>query len=109
MSDFLFDITPLVTPTYVPEQTIQQKFDAWIALNPWVIPAVEHLVHAWLAAGHKRVGVKQVWEVLRWQYGTTVGDTFKANNTWTSRVARLLIERNPEWADVIETRELRAA
>ncbi len=103
------DLAELVTPAYEPEATIQQKFDAWIAANPWVITSVEHLIAGWLAAGHKRVGMKQVWEVIRWTYGTTTGDTFKANNNWTSRVARLVLERHPEWSDAIETRELRAA
>jgi len=104
-----FDLADLITPQYAPEATIQERYSAWIAANPWVLDAMEHLIGAWLAAGHKRAGVKQAWEVLRWQYGRTTGDTFKANNTWTSRVARDLLARHPEWSEYIETRELRAA
>ena len=102
-------IAELIEPTYTPEATIQERFEAWIAVNTWVIPKLEELVTEWLDAGHKRVGMKQVWEVLRWSYGKTTGDPFKANNDYTSRAARLLIDRHPEWADAIETRVLRAA
>lgn len=103
-----FDLAPLVTPDYEPEATIQERFEAWIAANQWVMPTLERLVADWLAAGHSRVGIKSAWETLRWQYGTTTGDAFKANNSFTSRAARLLIERHPEWASAIETRELRS-
>ena len=102
-------LEPLVTPEYAPELTIQQRYEAWAAANPWVLPTVEHLIAAWLAAGHKRASLKQVWEVIRYQYGRTTGDRFKANNNWTSRVARDVLARHPEWADSIETRELRSS
>jgi len=110
MTDQLaLDLAPLVTPDYAPDLTIQQRFDAWIEANPWVLTTAERLVADWLAAGHSRVGIKQVWEVIRWSYGQTTGDTFKANNDFTSRVARRLIDLHPEWSEAIETRTLRAA
>lgn len=105
----MLPIADLVVPHYEPELTIQQRFDLWVKANPWVIPTCEHLISAWLTAGHRRVGMKAIWEQVRWQYGMTTGDTFKANNDWTSRAARLILERHPEWADAIETRRLRAA
>lgn len=103
------ELFPLIEPTYAAGASIQDRFDAWIAVNGWVIPTVEHLIAAWLAAGHKRASLKQVWEVIRYQYGATTGDRFKANNDFTSRAARLILSRHPEWIDCIETRELRAA
>lgn len=103
------DLSPLVEPTYTEGMSIQDRWEAWEAANPWVLPTVEHLIAAWLAAGHKRASLKQVWEVIRYQYGRTTGDRFKANNDFTSRAARAVLERHPEWRDCIETRELRAA
>lgn len=103
------DLAPLVEPAYEPEATIQQRFDAWIGMNQWVLTRTESLIADWLAAGHTRVGIKQVWEVIRYSYGVTTGDTFKANNNYTSRMARLVVERHPDWATAIETRTLRAA
>lgn len=109
MTQLELPFAELVVPDYAPEATIQERWEAWSAANAWVLPAVERLIGEWLAAGHKRVGMKQVWEVVRWTYGTTTGDTFKANNDFTSRAARAVLERHPEWRDAIETRELRAA
>lgn len=99
----------LVEPTYDHEATIQERWEQWKTANPWVIPTIEHLIAAWLAAGHKRASLKQVWEVIRYQYGRTTGDRFKANNDFTSRAARDILARHPEWRDAIETRELRAS
>ena len=96
-------------PDYSPDLTIQQRYEQWRDANPWVLPTVEHLIAAWLAAGHRRASLKQVWEVVRYQYGRTTGDRFKANNNWTSRVARDVLARHPEWTEAIETRELRAS
>lgn len=109
MTDTLFDLAPLVAPDHEPEATIEERWRDWSAANPWVLDALERLAADWLAAGHRKVGVKALWEVIRWQYGQTTGDTFKANNDFTSRAARDLIARRPEWADAIETRTLRAA
>ncbi|WP_370246933.1 hypothetical protein [Nocardioides sp.] len=89
--------------------TIQERFDAWSEANPWVLPALERLAGRWLDAGHDRLGMKQLWERLRWEYGATTGDTFKANNNYTSRAARALIERRPDLAPALRTRELRSA
>lgn len=107
----LFDLAELVDPDYTPQQTIAERFAEFDRLNGWVYAALESLVADWLAHGHKRVGVKALLEIVRWQYGRrTSGDQgFRVNNDFTSRYARLLIERHPEWADAIETRQLRAA
>lgn len=103
------DFGLLVTPAPDEDLTIQQRFEQWHALNPWVYTALEHLVEDWLAMGHTRVGIKQLFEVLRWNYGRkTVGDTFKVNNDFTSRYARMLVADHPEWAEAIEIRSLRA-
>lgn len=101
-------LAPLVTPERAPDATIQEKFEAWSAANPWVMSTVERLLADWFAAGHKRGSLKQVWEVIRYHYGTTTGDRFKANNNYTSRAARAVLARHPEWVGRIELRELKA-
>lgn len=112
MSDdqFSFEFAELVTPTYEPKLTIDQRWALWKAANPWVLPFVESLAANLIAKGHKRIGVKQLWEVLRYSYdANTVGDPFRANNDFTSRASRDLLEMHPEWSDYIEIRALRAA
>ena len=101
----------LIEPAYEAEATIAERFTAFHSLNPWVADALETLAADWLAHGNKRVGVKACWEILRWSYGrATTGDQgFRANNDFTSRYARLLLDRHPEWSEAISVRELRAA
>lgn len=115
----LFDLGDLatVTPLRISEApepegraSIQDRFDSFHAENPWVFQALEELTRDLVARGHKRVGMKMLFEVVRWHHArATVGDTFRCNNDWTSRYARLLIAAHPEWEHVFETRRLRAA
>lgn len=105
------ELGDFIVPTHEPEATIQERFEQFHQSNPWIYTALESLTAGWLAKGHTRVGVKQMVEVVRWQYGLqSTGDRgFRVNNDFTSRYARLLVENHPAWADAIETRCLRAA
>lgn len=105
-----FDIEKLVVPPRVEGQSIQERFESFHELNPWVYRALVRITEDWLARGRTRIGMKMLTEVLRWQYGrATAGDDFKINNNYTSRYVRLLIAEHPEYAHAFETRELRAA
>jgi hypothetical protein len=95
---------------YVEGTTIQQRFQSFHTLNPWVLESLEKLTEDWLRRGRRRLGIGMLTEVLRWQHGRrTIGDEFRLNNNYRSRYVRLMIERHPEWADVFETRELKSA
>lgn len=96
-----------VAPVFDRPLSIAERFTLFHNANPWVADAIEHLAIEWLNAGHTKVGVKALAEVVRWQYGRTQTDHFKLNNSYVSHYARLLLERHPEWP--IELRELRAA
>ena len=62
------------------------------------------------AHGETRVGVKALFERLRWSYNrATVGDSWRLNNSYTSRYARLIAAERPDLAPLFETRKLRAA
>ena len=99
------ELSPLVTPDYEPRATIAERYAEFESLNPWIIPALEHLTRQWIAKGHQRLGIGMLTEVLRWEYGRTVStDGLKINNDFRSRMVRRLIERNPEWSDVFATR-----
>ncbi|TCJ23049.1 hypothetical protein [Nocardioides jejuensis] len=109
MSGEHLDLVALVEPTHAKGATHAERFAEFHRQNPWVLAAIERLIGEWIRAGHVRVGIGAVWERIRWEYGMTTGDTFKANNNHRSHYARLVLERHPEWASAIETRELRAA
>lgn len=106
----LDDIQRVQQPDIHPGQSIQERFEAFHALNPWVLRHLEQLTANCVAKGFRRVGIGMLFELLRWRYGeATQGDAFRLNNNFRSRYVRLLIERHPEWARLFETRALRAA
>jgi hypothetical protein len=110
MSQLTLTLAPIVEPTYEPEATIQQRYEQWRDLNPWVLPWMARRAEEWVAAGGRRVSVKHLAEVLRASYFEVVRtDNFRVNNNVTSRLARDLIDRYPHLAECIETRVLRAA
>lgn len=107
----ILDIRPIVRDERPTPLTIQERFDRFHELNPWVLTAFERLTVDYLKRGHQRIGIKMLAEVLRWQYGrqTRGAERFKLSNDFTSRYARLIVERNPWWEGVFVLRELRSA
>lgn len=104
------DLGPLVVPDRVTGSTIQERFEAFHALNPWVLDSLENLTRRWLATGRSRLGIGMLTEILRWEYGRqTTGDVFKISNDYRSRYVRLMLDRHPEWSDVFVLRELTSA
>ena len=62
------------------------------------------------AQGRARVGIKMLFEVLRWQHALrTTGDEFKLNNNYHSHYARLIMSQEPDLDGVFETRRLHVA
>lgn len=90
---------------------IEAAFRKFHADNPHVADKLEAMAAEWFSKGHPTVAIKMLWEALRWQQGISVetSDAYRLNNNYTARYARLLIQRRPEWAARIKTRELRAA
>lgn len=77
--------------------------------NPHIYAALKRIAHRLVATGRRRLSMKMIWEVARHDLMllTITDDEFKFNNNYTSRYARLLMEREPDLAGVFETRELR--
>lgn len=85
------------------------EFEAFHRANPRVYATLARLARQAVAAGKRRVGIKMLWEVMRWEmWITTTDDAFRLNNNWPSRYARLLMQREPDLAGLFETRELRS-
>ena len=92
---------------------IKDAFQAFNAANPHVYTALCKLAREWKRARPgKPVGMKALWERLRWEMNTTVvvspGSEFSLNNNFTSLYARLLMEKEPDLVGLFETRELAA-
>lgn len=98
-----FDFTQAITPA--------EKFDEYHRLNPQVANALEQMAYDLIKRGRRKIGIKMLMEVLRWNYQMKTDDPnsdFKINNNYAPYYARLLIARNPQWADVFELRTIRS-
>ncbi|MDY0811432.1 hypothetical protein [Kitasatospora purpeofusca] len=89
--------------------TIQERFEQFHDLNPWVLAELERLTAECIEARFSKISLGMLFELVRYSYGraTLSADDFRLNNDFRSRYARLLIERHPEWAPHIEVRALR--
>ncbi|MFC8449507.1 hypothetical protein [Kitasatospora sp. NPDC057223] len=91
------------------QQTIQERFEQFHALNGWVFAELERLTAECIEAKFAKVSLGMLFELIRYSYGraTLSADDFALNNDYRSRYARLLIEQHPEWATYFEVRALR--
>lgn len=106
----LDDIELLRQPQAVDGESIQQRFESFHALNPWVFRQLERMTADCAEKGFGHIGIGMLFELLRYRYGAaTRGDAFRLNNSYRSRYARVLIEEHPEWTHLFEVRALRAA
>ena len=92
-----------------PVQSIQAQFLSFHAKNPQVYAKLVSLCREAKVKGKKKIGIKMLWEVMRWMLwlGTT-DEEFKLNNNYTSRYARLLMRQEKDLADIFEIRQLKA-
>lgn len=90
-------------------KSIDEQFAEFHANNPNVYRAIRTLALDMKQRGRDHYGIKSLFEIVRWSHVRTTGDSFKLNNNYTSRYARLLMEREPELAGFFETRELKTA
>lgn len=101
-------------PWYAPAQLalladpIDESFMDFHHGNPHVYRALVSLARQWKDAGHERCSMDMLFHRLRWDYGIeTRGDTFRLNDHFTSRYARLISANEPDLAPMFATRQLR--
>lgn len=94
-----------------PTRTSKMDLDFWQfhETNPAVYQALAELARAAVRQGKRRIGLKALWERVRWDmWLATEGDEdFNLNNVYTSRYARLLMAREVELRGVFALRRLR--
>lgn len=95
-----------------PPKSIDQSFLEFHRANPGVYEELRRLARDVLARGHTRVSIDALYHRVRWDrvFERTYdpNSTFHLNDRYTSRYARLLMQREPELAGLFETRRLRA-
>jgi hypothetical protein len=90
--------------------SIERDFLEFHQANPLVYERLVQLAREWKRRrGNRKVGMKMLFEVLRWEVAMrTTGDDFRLNNNYTSYYARLIMEREPDLRGLFETRALHA-
>jgi len=97
----------VTTPQH--DTDLDARFAEWLRENGHVLDQFCEMARAAKRAGRTRIGAKRLVEVMRWDTNTqTTGDTFKFNNSYTSRLVRVAVMRHPELDGLFEERELRS-
>jgi hypothetical protein len=92
---------------FAPPSTIDAAFWKFHKENPQVYDKLVELAYQAKRLGKRRLGMKMLFEVIRWEHLVhTRADDFALNNNYTSRYARIIEERNPELRNMFEKRRI---
>lgn len=87
---------------------MEASFRRFHAANPHVYEALK-MVALWCKRNNRRMGIKAIYERVRWEYSVaTSGSPYKLNNNFSAYYARALMKNEPELAGFFETRRRRA-
>ena len=100
-------------------KSIQASFNEFHRNNPAVYGHFKRLAFQAIASGKKKISAKMIINVIRWEvYIKTIDltlfqvegmpNTFKINDAFGSRLARLFADEHPEHADKLEFRRIRS-
>jgi hypothetical protein len=101
----------LGTTTVVRDRDMDEQFLDFHQTNPKVYETLVRLARDTQKRGHTRIGMKMLWEVMRWQLlmerPHDPESEFKLNNNLHSRYARLIMANEPGLKGFFETRRLK--
>ncbi len=104
-----FSLFPTMTPDYPKDATIDERFELFHAKNPHVYENLKILAFRARRAKRGQCGIKLLVEQLRWTYYIRTdhkASEYLINNDFTSRYARMLMEREPALEGFFELRKL---
>jgi len=88
---------------------IEQAFIEFDTQNPEVYKQLVRLARQWRAAGRAKLGIKTLFEKLRWEWhvaGLTESDGYKLNNNFTALYARKIMKNEADLDGLFEIRSL---
>ena len=89
--------------------TPREKFLDFHKKNPAVFRELVKLTRTAYDAGKKKIGIKMLIEVVRWERFIQTTDTdFKINNNYAPYYARAIMKTYPEFDGIFDVRELRS-
>lgn len=100
-----------IVPSIARSKSIEEAFNQFHALNPYVYANLVALAMQMHARGRKRIGMKMLFELLRWNHMLHTQDNqseYKLCNNYTSRYARLIMENETALDGIFATRKLTA-
>jgi len=83
--------------------SIDERFAEFVAANEWFVAECILRAREHKAAGNKRWSMKAIFELTRHKFRNTSG-RYGLNNSYTSLMARLVIERAPDLKGFFELR-----
>lgn len=91
------------------ERASETRFAEYHQANPHVYDALRRFALEARRAGRTRIGIKALFERVRWYTAVEArDDTFKLNNNHHAAYARLLMAHEPELQGFFETRQSRS-
>jgi hypothetical protein len=90
--------------------TLEERFLLWVSANERVVVLFLRFAREAQSAGQKRFGIKAIAERCRWEHLVVrkEADPWAINNSYMSRLARLLVKRDPSLEGLFEFRKLRS-
>ena len=83
---------------------LNREFMAFHGDNPQVYKALTRFAREWKGAGKDRIGVKCLYERVRWELSLSTTGEFKLNNNYTAFYARLIMAQEPDLKNLFTTR-----
>ena len=90
-------------------QSLEAKFWKFHEANPMIYRRLLTLAWDWrnTHGDNAKLGVKALWERMRWDLNVYTDTAPKLNNNYTSFYARLLMDQEPELAGMFRLRQQR--
>lgn len=95
-----------------PKPTLDEIFAQFHRDNPEIYATLVRLARAAKAKGRTRLGMKMLWEVMRWELLMDRPEDksqreYALNNNYHSRYARMIMANEIDLAGIFETRSLK--
>ena len=88
---------------FIENEKLSRRAELFLLQHPEVYRHLVDLAREQKAKGLDCYSIKTLWEVTRWKLGISL------NNSYTSTVARLIMQREPDLRGFFETRKQTAA
>lgn len=91
------------------DRNVALKFEDFHRKNPLVYDTLVAMTRKWKASGHEKVGLRMLFEIIRWEIGlTTATVDFQINNNYAPFYARKIAREHPDLASMFYFRRSEA-